>query len=370
MHFIHQQQRFLKRKNMSIDAKKLKLVLFLIGTLFSVHSNADGKTDVVILLNGDAVTGEIKALDFGTLRYSTDSMGTVSIDWEDIVSVTSEQNLEIVIIDGSKYYGRLLQPEHEATVLVKTASQELSLPAEQIVRITPIETSEKFWQRLEGSFSFGFQAQKSSGVSSSNATADVSYRTRKYLVGLQINSTITDQTITNEEMEEETVTTARQSMEVNYQRFRPNRWFTDWFTRWEKNDELGISGRNSIGGALGRYFLQTNRNQFSLTAGLQSANTSFTDELEESTTEAEGRIEIRYLHRSLIPESSLTFTSKIYPLIKDLSQFRAETDIVFRREFVKDLFWDITIGHSYLSDPPADGSTSDHTVTTSIGYKF
>jgi hypothetical protein len=367
MRFTHQQHRYLKRKTMSIDAKRLKLVLFLIGTLFSVHSNADGKTDVVILINGDAVTGEIKALDFGTLRYSTDSMGSVNIKWEDIVSVTSEQNLEIVIIDGSKYYGRLLQPEHESTVLVKTASQELSLPAGQIVRITPIETSEKFWQRVEGSFSFGYQAQKSSGVRSSNATADVSYRTRKYLVGLQINSTITDQETIEGEPD---LTTARQSMEVNYQRFRPNRWFTDWFTRWEKNDELGIKGRNSIGGALGRFFLQTNRNQFSLTAGLQSAATSFTDEFEESTTEAEGRIEIRYLHRSLIPESSLTFTSKIYPLIKDLSQFRAETDIIFRREFVKDLFWDITIGHSYLSDPPADGSSSDHTVTTSIGYKF
>jgi hypothetical protein len=121
---------------------------------------------------------------------------------------------------------------------------------------------------------------------------------------------------------------------------------------------------------MGRYFVQTNRNQFSVTVGLQSAKTSFTDPDEETTTEAEGRIEVRYLHRSLIPESSLTFTTKIYPLIKDLSQYRAETDIIFRREFVKDLFWDITIGHSYLSDPPADGSSSDHTVTTSIGYKF
>ena len=349
---------------MSIDAKPLKLVLFLIGTLFSVHSYAV-KTDVVVLLNGDAVTGEIKALDFGSLRYSTDSMGTVDINWEDIVSVSSEQNLEIVTTDGTKYYGRLLQPEHESTVLVKTASQELSLPAGQIVRITPIEISDKFWQKVDGSFSFGFQSQKSSGVASSNATADVSYRTRKYLVGLQINSTITDQ-----EIEEDTVTTARQSVEVNYQRFRPDRWFTDWFSRWERNDELGISGRNSIGGALGRFFVQTNRNQFSVTAGLQSANTSFTDPNEESTTAAEGRIEIRYLHRSLIPESSLTFTSKVYPLIEDLSQFRAETDIVFRREMVSDLFWDITIGHSYLSDPPPDGSKDDHTVTTSIGYKF
>ena len=41
------------------------------------------KTDVVVLINGNDVTGEIKSLEFGELRYSTDSMGTVSIDWED-----------------------------------------------------------------------------------------------------------------------------------------------------------------------------------------------------------------------------------------------------------------------------------------------
>ena len=59
------------------------------------------KTDVVILVNGNAVTGEVKSLEFGSLRYSTDSMGTVNIDWEDIVSVTSQQDLQIELADGS-----------------------------------------------------------------------------------------------------------------------------------------------------------------------------------------------------------------------------------------------------------------------------
>ena len=345
---------------MSINRKIFNASLFLIGITFSLPVYA-AKTDVVVLVNGDAVTGEVKALDFGALRYSTDSMGTVNIDWEDIVSITSEQLLEVELTDGSKYYGQLLAPEHESTVLVKTASQEVSLQSGRVVRMTPIETSDKFWQRLDGSFSFGYQTQKASEVSTSNLAADVSYRSRKYLVGLNLNSSVTEQSAEP--------ASARQSIEANYQRFRANRWFTDWFSRAEKNDELGINSRWSFGGAMGRYFVNTNRNQFSLTAGLQSSSTSYTGET-ESTTEAEGRFEIRYLHRSLVPESSLTFTSKVYPLIEDLSQFRAETDLSFRREFVKDLFWDLTIGHSYVSDPPENGSNSDHTVTTSIGYKF
>jgi len=352
---------------MSIDVEKLKPVLFLIGAFFLLPAHA-AKTDIVTLVNGNAVTGEIKALEFGALRYSTDSMGTVSIDWEDIVSIKSEQNLQIEITDGSRYYGRLLIAENEHAVLVKTASQEVNLTSQEIVRITPIETSEKLWERVEGDFSLGFQAQKSTGVNTSNLSSDVRYRSREFLIGLKLNSAITDQP--SPEDVDSTLTTMRQSVEVNYQRFRGNRWFTDWFSRWDRNDDQGINGRASLGGAVGRYFVQTNRNQFSLTGGLQGTRTSFTDPNTESVTDAEGRIEIRYLHRSLVPESSITFTSLVFPLIEDLSQYRAETDITFRRELISDLFWDITIGHSYLSDPPEGGSSSDHNVTTSIGYKF
>jgi len=338
----------------------LRAGLFLLAVFFSLPGYA-AKTDVVTLVNGNAITGEIKTLDFGALRYSTDSMGTVSIDWEDIVSIASDQHLQVELADGTKYFGKLRTSGEDFYVKIRTASDEVGLRTERIVRITPIEQSEKFWQNLDGSFSLGFQAQKSSEVVTSNVNIDVFRRARTYLVGIKVNSAVTDQP--TEE------TKARQSTELNYQRFRSNRWFTDWFTRWERNDEQGINGRTAAGGALGRYVLQTNRNLLSVTAGVQAARTSYRGE-EESTTEAEGRIEVRYLRRTLIPESSITFTTKIYPLLEDLTQYRAESDLSFRREFLDDFYLDLTIGHSYLSEPPADGSSSDYNVTTSLGYSF
>ena len=333
------------------------IVLYVFITI-PVHAE---KTDIVVLANGNTVTGEVKSLEFGTLRYSTDSMGTVSIDWEDIVNVTSNQDLQIELSDGQRYFGQLTSPDDRFSVRVKTASSVFDFTITEIIRITPIETGENFWQRLDGSFSLGVQTQKSSGVTTSNVAADISYRTREYLVGLRLNSSVTDQPIEG--------TKARQTFQTNYQRFRDNRWFTDWFTGWEKNDELGIQSRISLGGAMGRYLVQTNRNQFSLTLGLQAAAEAFTG-ADDSTTNAEGRIEIRYLHRNLVPETSINFTTKIYPLLEDLSKYRAETDLSFKREFVEDLFFEVSVGHSYLSDPPVDSESSDYAVTTSLGYSF
>ena len=319
------------------------------------------KTDVVILVNGNAVTGEVKSLDFGSLRYSTDSMGTVNIDWEDIVSVTSQQALQIELADGTRYFGQLHPPDERHFVRIVTASQEIVIESSQVVRITPIETSERFLERLDGSFSFGIQTQKSSEVTTSNLAADVSYRTRKYLVGTRLNSSVTDQPTEP--------TKARQSLNLNYQRFRANRWFTDWFAAWEKNDEQNVGARISAGGGLGRYITQTNVSQFSLAVGLQAAETRPLGE-DESSTEGEGRIEIRYLRRRLTPETSFRFTTTIFPLLSDLNQYRAESDLNLRREVFEDFFLEVGVGYSYLSDPPTGGEKSDYTATTSIGYSF
>ena len=333
---------------------------------FSAVPAVAEKTDVVVLVNGNAVTGEVKSLEFGVLKYSTDSMGTVSIDWEDIVSVSSQQYHQVELPDGTRYYGHLIPTGDPHTVRVVTASNEYVLKNAEIVRITPIEANASFVERLDGSFSFGIQTQKASDVTTSNMAADISYRTRAYLVGLRINSAITDQPDPDAEG---SITTARQSITTNYQRFHKNRWFTDWFTGWEQNDELGIKARASLGGALGRFLIQNNKNQFSLAVGLQSSETAFLSD-EENATDAEGRVEIRYLKRNLAPETSFRITYTYYPLLEDFSHYRAESDMSLRREILEDLFLDLTVGYSYISHPTEGAESTDYTATTSLGYSF
>src|SRR5210317_1261604 len=110
------------------------------------------KTDVVLLVNGNTITGEIKSLEFGALRYSTDSMGTVSVDWEDIVSITTKQTLQLEVSDGNRYFGRLDSADERFEIKVITLSGDVDLHTSQIVRMTPIDAEESFWERVDGSF--------------------------------------------------------------------------------------------------------------------------------------------------------------------------------------------------------------------------
>jgi len=334
-------------------------VLLLLAIL--VQPALAAKTDVLGLVNGDQVTGEVKSLDFGSLSYKTDSMGTVTVDWNDVVSLTSDQYLQVERTDGIRYFGHLVAADSENELRIKTAGDEVTVRIRDVIRMTPIDADESFFERLDGSFSLGVQAQKSSEVTTSSVSADISYRAQKYLWGLRLSSTVTDQP--------SEPTSARQSIDLNYQRFRPDRWFADWFIGWERNDELGLQARLSAGGAWGRYLVQTNRQLFSLTVGAQVAREMYLGS-DPNDSVAEGRIEARYLFRNIAPDANLTFTSQVYPLLEDFSDYRAESDLSLRWEMFEDVFWDLTIGYSYDNSPPEGGAKSDSAVTTSIGYSF
>jgi putative salt-induced outer membrane protein YdiY len=335
--------------------------IVIVGLAFTSTITFAAKTDVVQLVNGDEITGEIKSLNFGALSYSTDSMGTVSIDWEDIVSIRTVQPLQVEITDGTRYFGPLRKTEASFQVLVVGQSTVTALATSDIIRLTQVETDETFISALDGSISLGFDTQKASSVTTLNLASDVEYRTLRYLAGLTVNASITEQP--GQERSQ------RSQVGINYQRFRPDRWFTAWFGSWETNQQLGIDNRYIVGAGVGRYLIQTNRNQFSATVGINGTREVYVG-VDESETVPEGRVQLRYLHRSLKPESHVSLTTNIYPLLPDFSSFRSETDLSFRREFIDDLFFDVTFYHSYASDPPTDAQQEDYGLTTSIGYSW
>ena len=345
-------------KKIAISRACLAVSLILLGLSPAAQA---AKTDIVELINGDEVTGEIKSLEFSELRYSTDSMGTVSIEWEEVVSLQSAQALQIEDTSGTRYFGNLVPASDDGTIAIGLGNEVQVLELSIVVRITPIETDERIWQRLEGSVKFGFDSDKASAVTSGYLNANVRYRTLKYLLGLDINTSVTDQSNAD--------TTQNQKVAINYQRFRNNRWFTDWSASTERNDAQGIDQRLSLGGGLGRYQIQSNKNQFSLLAGLVATHESFIGD-DPDTTNAEGKFAVNYLHRNREPSSDIVFSTEIYPLLEDFSNYRSNSNLSIRKEMIEDLFFDLSIFYNYLTDPPAGSENDDYGVVTSIGYSF
>ena len=111
------------------------------------------KTDSVWIKNGDRITGEVKSLSRALLKYSTDDLGTIYIEWDKVVRISSKATFEVQVNTGQKYYGSLGKASNG---WVAIGLDTLSLF--HIVAITPIRQG--LIDRVDGYLDLGFSFQK------------------------------------------------------------------------------------------------------------------------------------------------------------------------------------------------------------------
>ena len=353
----------------------MKRITVLTLTLILIASSpalARDKIDVVWLTNGDRVTGEIKQLEHGILRISTDSMGEVRIAWDDVVRVKSGFDFQFENTDGERIVGVIEDTEDQKTISLAGDDRSVSFAHDNVVRISQMDDS--FWARVKGSANFGYSFTKASDIAQLNLGVRATHRTA--IRAFTVDSNV----ITTEDPDGDS--TQNSSANLSMTRFRKNRWFSSYLLGFESNDELGLKLRSSLGGGLGRFLIQTNVTELSLLGGLVGTAETFNEgdivnpvgtENVTSKENLEGLIAAEYSKYIFDdPTVNLSLRLSVFPSITESGRVRAQFDANIRRELIKDLFWDLTFTDSYDSDPVSSGaaSTSDFSVTTSLGWSF
>lgn len=329
--------------------------------IISFSTCAVAKTDVVIFVNGDRLTGEVKSLERGKLRFKTAATDTISIEWDDVARLTSDQNIQVETEGGDRYLGRLVAYSQARQIVVKTESGLQTLDAGHIVFMNPIE--EKGIARFDGDITAGFNFTKASEVKQAQLGLELEARTETRLFGLDVSS-VTSDSADNESSQ-------RHALDLSYTRLRPERWFTGAVVRLERNDELGLDLRTSIGAGGGRYLRQTNSSTLSLTGGLQLSRENVAGDLaDEDTVEAFATLAWDWF-RYDTPELDFSTNLQIIPNLTDTGRVRADFDVSMKWEMIEDLFWELEFYNSFDSDPVVLGAEeNDYGVITSLGWEF
>jgi hypothetical protein len=337
---------------------RFSVVLLLTALLPSV---VIAKTDVVIFNNGDRLTGEVKSLERGKLRFKTAATDTISIEWDDVALLTSDQNIQIETENGVRYLGHLVDGGEEFTLVVETESGTVDLPTPRVVFMTPIE--EKRIDRFDGDLTMGYNFAKASEVQQLRFGVDLSVRTESRIFSLQADAVRSDS--------EGADSSQRQSLDLTYRRLRANRWYTGAIVGLDRNDELGLDMRTSVGVGGGRYLLQTNSSVLTLGAGVQLSRENLAGDLsDEETVEAVLALDWDWF-RYDTPELDLSTSLQIIPNLTESGRVRGEFDISLKWEMIEDLFWELSFYDSYDSDPVAVGAAeNDFGVATSLGWEF
>lgn len=339
------------------------LVRIVVAAAWMVSSACwAAKTDVVRLINGDHITGEVKTLQQGRLAFSTDHLGTAQIEWDKIAQLTSRRNYEIEMRDGVRYFGTLDVGEPAERLMVKDeGGLSVSLVLADIVRITPLESG-RWRDQLDGYLSVGYSYTKATEVTQFTLDGGVTRRAREQQLQLTAQSVASDsgsgQTSTNNKLT------------GVYQRLFHAHWFYAGLAQLAQNDEFGLDLRALAGGGFGRFLVRSNQQEGALMAGVAVAREYGSGGGHEDSVESlfVGKYA---LFRYDAPETNLTAQMLVFPSLSNWGRVRAETSLKLRHEIVHDFFAELSLYHSYDNEPPAaDAPTSDWGAVTSLGYSF
>jgi uncharacterized protein DUF481 len=347
---------------MHVRTRSVAGFLALCALLVPAAASA-GKTDIVILRNGDRLTGEISALRRGLLEFKTDTMGTVQIEWEEVARVESRLLYEVDLESGARHFGSLpAAPEAGSLAVRDTEGRVAALPVPETIRITPIDTSGSIGNLLDGYVDFGFSYSDATSVNQLALGAGVSRRDFHRLSSLDFSLVESDAP--------ETESASTSSLTAEVRNFLGNRRFWSGFGRLEQNDSLGLDLRTLVGAGVGKYLVQSNRREFAGMIGLAGTRENFADgHVDESL---EGLVGVQFdAFRFHSPEWTMSASLLVFPSLTISDRIRTATTLKLRYEIFTDLYAQLAVSHAYDSKPQSEGAEkTDYTLTSSLGYKF
>jgi hypothetical protein len=340
----------------------LVVLLAVVATAGPGTAAAAPKTDVVLLRNGDQITGEIKSLDYNLLKVSTDHMGTIYIEWDKIEHVQTEQYLLLERADGSRAYGQLAGGGSDARLLVRSdpAGPPVPVPMVEVVRLRPIEGGD-FIDRLDGYVSAGLDISQSGDNRSLDFAGGLSSRTKTREWSVDATANITDDTATRNERYSTAGVARRLLQGQNYYQGQLS---------FLRNTELDLNLRSLVGGGVGRYFVRSNRAEWAAGVGLGYNHENYVGVDPVDSLELLLGTEFS-IFRYDFPETDIGGAIYVLPSLTKSGRYRSEADVHAKYEFVDDLYFELRMYGSYDAEPPSPKApSSDYGFVTSLGYKF
>jgi len=333
--------------------------LLAAALLLAAAPAAAQRTDVIQMINGDKVTGEIKTLEKGTLTYKTDNLGTLSIKWDQVARVIASRRFEVETTLGIRYLGSLAAAGL-GQITVTEGGFAVTLTLAEVVRITPIGRT--FWNQLDGYLDVGFNYTRSSQIVQFNVDHQTKWVRPSFSFNLLVQSTLTK--------EPDSADSGRSILRLTYLRRRGTRWLAGGAAQADRNRDQGIELRTSGTFIVGRLLVTTNRAESAFGVGI-SVNEEYAVDAPR-TTNSEALVGYDFSYFTLhYPKTGVDLNARLMPGLNQWGRVRAEVNTSVRRELLRDFTVSISFYDTYDSRPPGEGALkNDVGVVTSVGWIF
>jgi putative salt-induced outer membrane protein YdiY len=355
---------------------KIKPVLLIFLAACTVRA------DQVTLKNGDRVTGAIVKKDGKTLTVKSDVMGVLTIPWDQVAEIKSNEPLNVVLAAQpttpapAPVKATIASANGQITLSTGTGAPQTVAPDSIVaIRDTAEETA---YERLlhpsllelwTGTATLGLAGTAGNAETSTFTTGVNASRTTNHdVISLYFNAVKSSATVNG--VNSDTAQAVRGGWK--YDRKTGSRLEINTFNDYEYDRFQSLDLRFVIGGGLGYRVWKSTRGALALQAGADYDHDKFSPaapavEFSRSTAEGYWGDDFSY---KVNGSTSIVQDFRMFNNFSDTGQYRANFDLSSNTKLRKWLVWNLSFSDHYLSNPVAGRKTNDVLYTTGIGVTF
>lgn len=331
--------------------------------------------DQVTLKNGDRVSGSIVKSDRESLIVTTEFMGKVSIQWDSIEQLSSDQPLFVTSSDGQVLTGRIstgngrfqvMTAERGRLPVSKAVVESIRSQEEQRAYEAEMERLRNpslldFWGGyVDAGLSF---TQGNSDTTTLTFSTRTERKTPRNKISIYSTSLFARNSTSG--VAETTANAIRGGTRYDVDLSR--NLFTFGFIDLEFDEFQRLDFRNALGGGLGWHMRNTDRIVFDVFGGGAFNQEFFHDNVTRRSAEALIGQELSY---QLLKEIDFSERIAFFPNLSDGGEYRLQFDASLSTELSQWFAWHITLSDRFLTDPLPGVKKNDVLLSTGVRFSF
>jgi putative salt-induced outer membrane protein YdiY len=339
---------------------------FVVASLCPLISRAD----LIVLKNGDRITGSIVKKDGASLTIKSDLFGVITAPWDKVESVKADTVLNVSAADGEILQGTLNSTA--AGIEVASGTTKSVLPAAEIRAIRNADEQKTYermlspgWGQLwAGSATVGWAGSKGNAETQTFTTGANAQRvTKNDKTVLHFNA------IKASAFSSGKNSSTAQEMRggLSYDHNISSRIFINTFNDYEYDKFQNLDLRFVIGGGLGYQLVKNAATSFSLVGGAAFNRSSYSTPA--VTQSGEGYLGDDY-SRKLGKAASFIQTARIFSDLSHPGNYRVNFDAGTSVRITKGLNWNVSFSDRYVTPAALGRKSNDILYTTGLGFTF
>ena len=328
-------------------------IVFTVLVVFMTYGQA--AADEVWLKNGDRLTGKVVSLDGGTLVFKTSYAGDVSIKWEEVANLKTDEPIKVVLGDETTAQGPV-SPGEEGKVTVK---------AEQVAQPITVDLTSVKAINPKPPTSMTLRINVGASMNRGNTDNQDFYGQGEFVARTAMNRFTVGGNY--QRSEEDDVKTADNALGyIKYDHFLTKKWYLYANATGQKDEFQDLNLRTTLGLGAGYQFFESERTNLSLEGGLSYVNEDFT--VAEDDNYIAGRWGLKFDHYILPKSLQFFFYNTGLQSLENSNDLLLYTQTGFRIPFYKDLNISLQMNWQYDKSPAPGKEKNDYTYILSLGY--